>query len=277
MQAAQRLLAGRGERRDGRGETELQVLALAGDPLAVEIRQERILFGDQPADALAESFALEVGDVPGVLHQRERPAAHAHQRFRHLGGDPRQQRGRTRQHLEDVHTATVTPGGLFRSTAEHAEHAAARKWSEAYLSFLGWSRTTPTIGATAAHLAAMMIRTVRDSTRWAPSPQCPKTASSRPIAQDTSGSAPAPASSASGSRIQGDPRSLRNRAHSEATGLSRSCFATAQRSNSARASFARCCRASTLPKRRSASKTSGHSSAYRAKALLASSSLPCSE
>ena len=62
-------------------------------------------------------------------------------------------------------------------------------------------------------------------------------------------------------RCQGVPSSLRNRAHSEATGLSRSSFAMAQRSNSSRASFARCCRASTFPRSRCASPTSGHSSA----------------
>src|SRR5439155_9164395 len=76
---------------------------------------------------------------------------------------------------------------------------------------------------------------------------------------------------------QGVPSSLRNRAHSEATGLSRSSFAIAQRSNSSRASFARCCRARTFPRSRCASPTSGHSSAYRPKDLRASSSLPCSE
>src|SRR5581483_2313498 len=73
------------------------------------------------------------------------------------------------------------------------------------------------------------------------------------------------------------PRSLRNRAHSDATGLSRSCFATAHCSNSARASFAFCCRASIFPNSRWASPTSGHASAYRVYAVLAPSIFPCSE
>src|SRR5262249_19384300 len=64
-----------------------------------------------------------------------------------------------------------------------------------------------------------------------------------------------------GPEAQGAPISLRNFAHSAATGLSFSSFTTAHRSNSALACAAFDCRASTFPDCKWASGTSGHSSA----------------
>src|SRR5262249_18444604 len=49
----------------------LVVGALAREPVPVEVRERRILLREDAADAEAEALALEVGQVPHVLDERE--------------------------------------------------------------------------------------------------------------------------------------------------------------------------------------------------------------
>src|SRR5207237_824416 len=90
-----------------RGQVQFHVLPLTGGALAIEVREERIFLREQPADALAEPLAFQVPQVPDMLDQRERAAAHAHERLRHLRRDPRDDRGRPLQHLEDFHAPGI--------------------------------------------------------------------------------------------------------------------------------------------------------------------------
>ena len=75
------------------------------DPLPVEVGEERVVLSDQPPDPLAEPFPLQIGEVPEMLDERERTAAHAHQHVRKPRRDLRQERRRARQRLESVHGA----------------------------------------------------------------------------------------------------------------------------------------------------------------------------
>src|SRR5204863_2452610 len=103
----QRLLPCSRKRGERRGQIQFHVLPLTGGALAIEVREERIFLREQPADALAEPLAFQVSQVPDMLDQRERAAAHAHERLRHLRRDPRDDRGRPLQHLADLHAPGI--------------------------------------------------------------------------------------------------------------------------------------------------------------------------
>src|SRR5215471_146468 len=53
------------------GQIALVVHALTGDAVSVEVRKRRLLLGENPANANAVRFPLEVGEMPDVLQQRK--------------------------------------------------------------------------------------------------------------------------------------------------------------------------------------------------------------
>jgi hypothetical protein len=90
------LRAGAREERQRPGHVLVLITALAGHAVPVEVQERRRVLGEDATDAHAVTLALQVGEVPHVLDEREAAGLRPTPRFRRREphGCPREQRGR---------------------------------------------------------------------------------------------------------------------------------------------------------------------------------------
>ena len=103
-----------------RGEVPVVVAALARDSTAIEVRKSGLVLGQEPADAHAVSFPLEVGEMPDILDQGEGvflrlPLQLAGRPLR--GGPGKQGRGRFEREKECLQFASVHNSGSVSNYA----------------------------------------------------------------------------------------------------------------------------------------------------------------